>query len=139
MILKVLKRLESNNIRVNDNKCEFFQDEIEYWCYKIDQHGIHKSKKKIDALEEMHVPKKKQEVKVYAGFENCYARFFENLSTVLYPINNLLKDRETFQWSRECQRAFIEVKRMMADEKFLVHFDPKLPLVLVTDALPYTV
>lgn len=62
---EVLERLEKNNMRVNQSKCDFFQNEIDYCGYRIDKYGIHKSKKKIDALEKMSVPKNKQEVKAY--------------------------------------------------------------------------
>lgn len=57
----------------------------------------------------------------------------------MYPINNLLKEKVRFEWSKECQFAFDKVKRMMTDDTFLVHFDPKLPLILATDASPYGV
>lgn len=55
---QVLDRLDKNNMRVNEDKCEFFKEEIEYCGYKINRDGVHKSKKKIDALENMATPKK---------------------------------------------------------------------------------
>lgn len=70
---------------------------------------------------------------------NYYARFFKNLSTVLYPINNLLKENIKFEWNHSCQQAFDRVKQMMVDDTFLTHFDPNLQLVLASDASPYGV
>lgn len=71
-------------------------------------------KAKITAIVNMLEPENKDQVKALVGLVNSYGRFFKNLSTVLYPINNLLK-------------------------KHVTHFNPKLPLVIATDASPYGV
>ena len=35
----VLQRLTDYNLRVNEAKCKFFQEEITYWGHKIDANG----------------------------------------------------------------------------------------------------
>ncbi|XP_055622161.1 uncharacterized protein K02A2.6-like [Toxorhynchites rutilus septentrionalis] len=37
-------------------------------------------------------------------------RFFANSSTVLYPLNNLLKNDVPFRWTKQCEDSFSEVK-----------------------------
>lgn len=58
---------------------------------------------------------------------------------VLHPLNSLPKDSVPFIWSRECDKYFNLVKREMQSDRFLVHYDSNLPLVLATDASPYGV
>lgn len=136
---EVLKRFHEHNMRVNVKKCEFFADSIEYCGYIVDQHGIHKMKQKVDAIQNMPRPENREQVRAFLGLVNYYGRFMKNLSTKVYPINNLLKDKTPFVWTDACERAFLWVKSEMQSERVLVHYDAKLPLVLATDASPYGV
>ncbi|XP_053698835.1 uncharacterized protein K02A2.6-like [Sabethes cyaneus] len=136
---EVLKRLSSYNMRINLDKCTFFANEIEYCGYLINKDGIHKVQKKVEAIQNMPIPENKDQVRSFVGLVNYYGRFFPNLSTTLYPLNNLLKNTVRFDWTKQCEEAFNNVKKEMQSEKFLVHYDPSLPLVLATDASPYGV
>lgn len=71
-------------------------NKIEYCGYVIDKHGIHKIKHKVDAIQNMPRLENKKQVRAFTGFVNYYGRFFENLSTKMYPINNLLKENVSF-------------------------------------------
>lgn len=136
---EVLSRLSSHNIRINLDKCEFMKDKIEYCGYVIDKSGIHKEKKKVDAIRSAKVPTNKTEVRAFVGLINYYGRFLQNLSTKLYPLYNLLKDKVPFKWDTKCQEAFDLTKKEMMSERILAHFDPQLPIILATDASPYAV
>ncbi|XP_058840923.1 uncharacterized protein K02A2.6-like [Topomyia yanbarensis] len=136
---EVLQRLSEWNIRVNRSKCEFFADVIEYCGYMIDKEGIHKIRAKVEAINGMTIPKNKEEVRSFVGLINYYGRFFKNLSTVLYPLNNLLKKDVPFVWTKQCEESFRTVKLQMQSKDCLVHYSPELPLALAKDASPYGV
>lgn len=87
----LFETLQRWNIKVNFDKCNLFQDSIEYCGFRIDKYGIHKMKAKITAIVNMSEPENKDQVKALVGLINYYGRFFKSLSTVLFPINNLLK------------------------------------------------
>lgn len=70
---------------------------------------------------------------------NYYGRFVKNFRAVIYPINRLLKSNTTFDWSRECDKAFKAIKEQFQSNDFLAHYDSKFSLVLTTDASPYEV
>lgn len=78
-------------------------------------------------------------MRAFVGMVNYYSRFLKNLSGILHPIYNLLKDSVPFNWSKACQKAFDAVKKEIGSDKVLAHFDPTLPLILATDASPYAV
>lgn len=40
----VFQRLQEFDIKINEDKRSFFQEQIEYFSYEIDKNGIHKSK-----------------------------------------------------------------------------------------------
>lgn len=136
---EVLRRLSKLNMRVNLKKCEFLADRIEYCGYQIDHRGIHKMNDKVQAIRGMKTPTSKEEIRSFIGLVQYYGRFIRNLSTVLHPLNYQTKEAVTFQWNTECQKSFQEVKRLMASNEVLAHYDPTLPLILATDASPYGV
>lgn len=74
----------------------------------INKSGIHKVKKKITAIQNMPVPENKDQVRSFVGLVNYYGRFFPNLSSTLYPLNNLLKSDVRFVWSKQCEEVFFE-------------------------------
>lgn len=135
----VIKRLSEHDMRLNVSKCEFFADRIEYCGFVIDRDGIRKMKTKVDAIQEMPRPQNREQVRAFVGLINYYGRFLKNLSTRIYPINNLLKENVSFRWDDDCEKAFLWVKKEMQSDRVLVHYDSKLPLVLATDASPYGV
>lgn len=67
-------------------------NEIEYCGYIINRNGIHKKQSKIDAITQIPEPKSKDKIRAFIGLINYYGRFKKNLSTILYLLNNLLKE-----------------------------------------------
>lgn len=135
-LTEVLKRLDELNMRVNLQKSEFMKDHIVYCGHIIDRNGIRQVPKKAEAVMNMKIPTNREEVRAFLGLINYYGRFLKNLSTVLYPINQLLKDKVPFHWSSDCDKAYDNIKRMIASDLVLAHYDPSETLVLATDASP---
>lgn len=136
---EVLERLHSYNVRINFEKSTFFTDKINYCGYVIDKQRIHKDHSKTEAIKLMPQPKNVSEVRAFTGMINYYSRFIPNLCTILQPLNNLLHKDTPFVWSNNCEKAFQKAKEVFSSDQILVHFDPKVPLILATDASSYGV
>ena len=76
------------------------------------------------------------ELRSFLGLVNCYNRFLPNLSTVVYPLNQLLENNHQWKWTEQCETAFYNAKEMITSEQVLTHYDPSLPLRLACDASP---
>ena len=133
----VLKRLAEKNLRINVQKCRFFMERIEYCGHEIDKYGLHKTNAKIEAVQNAPRPQDVSSVRGFIGLINYYHRFLPNLSSVLHPLNQLLEKDHTWEWSRECEDAFKEAKRLVTSEQVLAHYDPDLPVRVACDASPY--
>ena len=68
---------------------------------------------------------------------NYRGKFIPNLSSVLYPLNQLLRKDKPWKWTQRCQQAFQAAKDSLTSSKLLVHFDSKLPVILECDASQY--
>lgn len=135
----VLERLYQYNVRINFEKSRFFTDQIDYCGYTIDKRGIHKNCGKIEAIKKMPRPTDISQVRALTGLINYYGRFIPNLCNILFPLNKLLRKHTPFNWSKECEIAFRRAKEAFVTDKMLAHFNPKLPLILATDASSYGV
>ena len=71
------------------------------------------------------------------GLLNYYAKSIPNLASLLYPLNQLLKKDCKWHWSKGCSRVFAEAKQKLTSAPVLVHYDPKLPIVLAGNASAY--
>ncbi|GFX38844.1 transposon Tf2-11 polyprotein [Trichonephila clavipes] len=132
----VLQRLEEYGLRVNKRKSEFFKKSVNYCGHTIDKFGLHKTQEKIDAIMKVPVPKTVSDLKSFLGLVNYYGKFIPNLSTRVALFNNLLQKGTKFLWTAECEKDFKALKQEIASDRILCHYNPKLPLVLQTDASP---
>lgn len=132
----VLRKLEKAGFTINKNKCEFFKKKINYLGFEIDENGLHKDENKVKAIVNMPIPKNNTEVRAFCGLINYYARFIPNVSTILKPIY-MLENKEKVEWNQECQLAYEKIKKIITSDKILIHYDPRLEIVLSTDASAY--
>lgn len=130
----VLSRLKENGLKLNLEKCKFLQDKVGYLGFIIDKTGLHKNPEKVKPLEYLRAPRNVTEVQAIAGMVNYYARFIPNISTLLSPIYDLLQKNKKFLWSKECEDALDSIKKEILSDRYLVHFDPKIPIKLACDA-----
>lgn len=134
-----LQRLREYGLKVRKEKCEFFQSSIEYLGHVIDGKGLHKAPSKTKAILEAPAPQNVNQLRSYLGLLNYYGRFIPNLSTLLKPLHELLRQGKKWEWSETCQLAFANSKKALLNSEVLTHFDPALPLQLACDASPYGV
>ena len=102
--------------------------------YNISSKGLHKSKKKIVAIENLPAPQNISQLRAFIGAVNYYNRFIPNIPSILQLLYNLLKKDTKWNWDSKCQNSFQEVKSILQSDNFLVHYNPELPLNLTVDA-----
>ena len=101
---------------------------------KIDAKGLHPTENKIVAIRNAVRPKNIQELRAFCGMIQYYHKFFPNLSTILAPLYRLLSTKSTWVWSHEQEKAFQDCKSMLTSTSVLIHYDPKLPILIESDA-----
>ena len=110
---------------------------IVYLGHKISDRGIEPLQEKIQAILEMPGSKTLSDVQAHLGHVNFYRNFLPNLSETLEPIHHLLRKGVPFQWGKEKEIAFSEVKSPIQSAGVLTHYDPNLEEMVVScDASP---
>ncbi len=138
-LAKVLVRLQKQGIKVKREKCRFMKPSVQYLGHRIDADGIHATDSKLDAITKAPAPRNITELRSFLGLINYYGRFIPNLSTLLHPLNNLLRRETPWKWSEECAKAFRQAKEKIVSLNVLVHYDQSFPILLAGDASAYGV
>lgn len=111
-----------------------FQKKISYLGFDIDRTGLHRNKDRIRSVFNAPKPNNVSELRAFIGMVNHHSKFIQNFAKEMHPLYNLLQKDVEYEWSAECQKAFELMKTEICSDKVLVHFNPKLPIILTTDA-----
>ena len=133
----VLHCLHDRGLRLKKSKCAFMQLSVEYLGYQVDAEGLHTTAGKVKAIVDTPKPGDVKQLRSFLGLVNYYGRFVPNLATVAHPLNQLLSKDVKWQWNKECDSAFSSLKKQLAFQSVLVHYDVNLPVKLACDASSY--
>nr|XP_034838819.1 uncharacterized protein K02A2.6-like [Maniola hyperantus] len=132
----VLQRLQEAGLTLQKEKCEFFKDEVSYLGYIINKDGLKKSPSKVKAILEASVPTNVNQLQSFLGLVNYYRSFVPSASTILSPLYDLLKKGVKWNWGQLHSKAFNTIKRLLASDQVLTHFNPNAKVILTVDASP---
>ena len=137
VLKQVFDRLTKHNVKLNGEKCQFFQSEVKYMGYKLNSQGVSPLESKLGAIKNALRPTNRTELKSFLGMVNYYSRFLPDLSTILSPLYNLTKLNQHWHWNDQCEDVFNQAKAMVSSDKVLVHYEQDKELYLRVDASPY--
>ncbi len=100
----------------------------------LSKNGIAPNPKRVKAIVEMPPPINVSQLRSFVGMILYYAKFLSHFAIKMKPFYELLKKGEKWNWSDECERCFVECKKLILSAKILIHYDPNKPIVMVCDA-----
>uniref|UniRef100_A0A8R1IV69 Reverse transcriptase n=1 Tax=Caenorhabditis japonica TaxID=281687 RepID=A0A8R1IV69_CAEJA len=134
---KLFKRIEEFGLRVKPAKCSFLQPEIKFLGFIISQHGRRPGPAKIAAIDQMPAPTDISQLRSFLGMVQFYGSFVKDLQNFRGPLDTLTKKDVIFQWTKNCQSAFDNIKSVLKSQLLLTHYDPRLPIIVAADASNY--
>ena len=66
-----------------------------------------------------------KEVQRFIGFANFYRRFIQGFSSLMLLIQVLTHNGVMWNWSEQCEKAFVELKRKFTTAPILCHYHPE--------------
>jgi hypothetical protein len=135
----VLTRLEDAGLKVNGLKSFFGRKEFEYLGYVLTPDGVKPIQKKIQAVLDIAAPKNVKQLRSFLGIVNYYRDMWIRRSHILAPLNALNRKGVKWRWGQVEQRAFDNIKRVMAKETLLHYPDFNQPFEIHTDASKYQI
>ena len=138
-LAELLYRFYACGLKVNKDKCSFYQDEVKFLGKIVDSQGVRLDPSTTDAILNMPEPIDKSQLRSFLGHISYISRHVPDLKSARAPLDKLVKPDVQFVWDKIHIDSFHKCKTLASNSALLTHFDPKLPLILTTDASPYGV
>ena len=132
---KVFARLSKYGLTLNKSKCEFNKNKIEFYGMIFSANGMEPSPDKVKSIQDMDIPKKKEEVRSFLGMVNYSSRFIRNFSTLSEPLRRLTHKGQDFVWGEDQSKAFDSLKQALISKPVTKYFDVNKESELRVDAV----
>lgn len=136
---EVFSRFKKYNLQLQPSKCQFLRREVVYLGHLITSQGVKPDPAKVQCVKDYPTPKNTTEIKQFLGLTGYYRRFMENYSHIAKPLTQLLKKNIPFEWSTECQTAFMNLIEKLITAPVLQYPDFEQLFNLTTDASQFAI
>ena len=116
----LLKALLKNGLKVSPKKCQLFNTIIDTWEYMGNEIFIENKKvcvkplrSRLEAIQKLQQPKTPKGCRSFAGVVNFLSMFCPELQKLLKPIYDLTRKGRPFNWGKEQQVSFDEIKNRL--------------------------
>lgn len=134
---KFLQRCKDEGVALNREKMEHKVTSLTFMGHKITSNGLEVDEEKVRVIKDFPRPSNVPQLRCFLGMVNFVAKFIQNSSKVLHPLNNLLQKGITWNWSDSQEQAFVKIKEEICKSTRLAYYDPKKELILENDASEY--
>jgi len=116
---QVLETLRKENLYAKNAKCMFALDHIDFLGFVVSSKGVHVDKEKVAAIQHWPTPTNVSEVRCFHGLASSYRRFVQNFSTIVAPLNVIVKKDVVFKWGQDQIEAFECLKEKLTKAPIL--------------------
>uniref|UniRef100_A0A3B1JU25 Gypsy retrotransposon integrase-like protein 1 n=1 Tax=Astyanax mexicanus TaxID=7994 RepID=A0A3B1JU25_ASTMX len=142
----VFDRLQKEGLKAKLDKCNFFQQQVNYLGHVVSKEGVSTDPGKIAAVANWQRPKDVTELRSFLGFASYYRRFVEGFAKLAAPLHKLVAETVGTRkrrgsgkpvdcgWTTECEQGFQGLKEKLVTAPVLAYADFSKPFVLEIDA-----
>ncbi|XP_065079445.1 uncharacterized protein K02A2.6-like [Ochlerotatus camptorhynchus] len=133
----VLEQIREYGFHLRLEKCRFALSQIKFLGHIVDKDGIRPDPSKTEAISKMQSPKDVQLLRSYLGAVNYYGRFVKQMKQLRAPLDSLLKKDARWNWTKDYQKSFEQLKAILLSDLLLTHYSPSKEIVVAADASKY--
>ncbi|XP_064470125.1 uncharacterized protein K02A2.6-like [Ornithodoros turicata] len=135
-LYRVLQRLSAEGLKLN-HKCVFDVSELSFLGHVVNCQGLLPQASAIEALQCAPAPTDLKSLRSFLGLAGYYSKFISHYAELVEPMRELLRDSKPFIWTSSADESFKKVKSVLSSCPVLHMFDPRLPVIVATDASSY--
>lgn len=121
-------------MKLNPEKCKFFQPQVTFLGHKCTENGILPDDTKLKSLKDYPIPHDKDSVKRFVAFANYYRKFIPNFAALAQPLSDLTRKRVEFKWEEKHTTSFEELKNCLMQPHILQYPDFTKEFIIKVDA-----
>ncbi|GBG76953.1 hypothetical protein CBR_g23167 [Chara braunii] len=129
--------LKKTQLHLNLEKSEFGKDSVIYLGHRLSAEGLEPEATKVEVIRDGPQPVNIRELRSFLALASYYRKFVPRFSIVAYPLSRLTSKNVPYSWDAACMNAFQTLKEALVSHPVLRIADPKLTLVVTTDASQY--
>ncbi|XP_053601232.1 uncharacterized protein K02A2.6-like isoform X1 [Plodia interpunctella] len=139
---KVLQVLKDKDVLLNENKCIFKTQKIEFLGHELSANGVKPLKKYLTAIQSSREPNTTAEIQSFLGLVNFVGKWIPNLATLTEPLRALLRlglgknANIERHWTSEQVKAFKSLKYSLSNIHSLGYYDASDRTQVIADASP---
>jgi len=130
----VLQRCRDYGFYLKLSKSVFLKEDVKLLGHRIGYQGICADEDKVSAVQQAKPPSSKAELRSFLGTIGYLRRFIPHFSDKVELLTKMLRKREIFVWSEECEECFDSIKDELANQVLLSAPRGNGPFVIVADA-----
>ncbi len=123
LLKKFASLLDKYGLKISPKKSTFFQESIEFLGFRVDSKGVHIAEEKTKAVQDFPRPKSVSDAQSFIGLCNFVQKFIPQFQVTAAPITDLFRKDKTFNWTPECESAFLKLKSDITTATSLNHPD----------------
>ena len=131
---QLLETAKKNNIKLNFDKIQYRQQEVEFFSETYTTQGCKPSNTKVKAITEMPKPTTLKDLWIFLGMVQYLSKFSPRIAEIAEPLRDLMKKHAPYAWGPENNQAFDNIKRETVQAPILKYYNAKKETVLQTDA-----
>nr|XP_025641263.1 uncharacterized protein LOC112736141 [Arachis hypogaea] len=136
---EIFGQLRNYNMRLNPEKCAFGVKGGKFLGFMLTSRGIEANPEKCSAILNMESPKTIKEVQQLAGRVAALSRFLPAASSRAYHLFQTISKNKKFHWTEEGEKAFSELKAILATPPVLQRPEIGDPLYLYLSVSNYAI
>ena len=133
----VFSTLKGRGVTLRLDKCVFKVKEIEYLGHILSEEGVKPKPALVKSIVEAPAPVNKEQLMSFLGLCEFYAKFMKNFTRLTECLRSLLKKGVCFNWSKQCQENFIQLKQEIVQAQALTPFVEGRTTIVMVDACEY--
>jgi transposase InsO family protein len=130
----VMKKLKTAGLKLNREKCVFASKRVKFLGHILTDEGLEPDDEKIHAIRSLKKPMDKQQLSRLLGMVNYLGKFIKNLTDLTDPLRELIKTKNSWNWTPVQDAAFAKIKEALSNAPVLRFYDVNDDVTLQVDA-----
>ena len=132
-------KLRKAGLTAKPSKCQYGMQQCVYLGYTVGGGILQPEVGKLQAIQQLPVPKTKRDVRAFLGITGYYGKFIPDYATIAVPLTNLTKKNAPNKvvWTEQCNHAWQNLKGILYSSPLLRTPDFSSQFILQTDASDY--